>query len=138
VRNTPDIDLLVRREDLPAITAVLEEAGFMRVEASDMMMFLDGPNSKPSEAIHLLFAGEKVRTDQPLPFPNIVTINDPAGYHVIELDALVSMKLLAQRLKDQVHLRDLIGVGLIDRSWLAKLPPVLAQRLQNILDTPEA
>ena len=36
------------------------------------------------------------------------------------------------------HLRDLIGVGLIDRNWLAKLPPILAERLQGILDTPEA
>ena len=27
VRNTRDIDLLVRREDLPAITAALEQAG---------------------------------------------------------------------------------------------------------------
>jgi hypothetical protein len=35
-------------------------------------------------------------------------------------------------------LRDLIGVRLIDRSWLAKLPPELADRLQQILDTPDA
>jgi hypothetical protein len=32
----------------------------------------------------------------------------------------------------------LIGVGLIDRGWLAKLPPVLAERLQGILDTPDS
>src|SRR6202162_4621097 len=30
VRNTRDIDLLVRRCDLPAITAALEHAGFVR------------------------------------------------------------------------------------------------------------
>ena len=30
------------------------------------------------------------------------------------------------------HLRDLIGVHLIDASWLAKLPPELAERLQQI------
>src|SRR5208283_2242070 len=28
VRNTRDVDILVRRSDLPAITAVLEQAGF--------------------------------------------------------------------------------------------------------------
>jgi hypothetical protein len=36
-----------------------------------------------------------------------------------------------------MHLRDLIGVGLIDTSWPAKLPPELAARLQQILDTPD-
>ena len=33
---------------------------------------------------------------------------------------------------------DLIGVGLVDRTWLAKLPSVLAERLLGILDTPDA
>ena len=54
------------------------------------------------------------------------------------LEPLVYMKLLSNRLKDKVHVQDLIGVGLIDRSWLAKLPPVLAERLQGILDTPDS
>ena len=39
--------------------------------------------------------------------------------------------------KDQVHIEDMIGVGLIDRSWLANLPPELASRLKQILDTPD-
>jgi hypothetical protein len=60
VRNTRDIDLLIRRADLPALTAALEQAGFVSAE-----------------------------------------------------------------------------VGLIDRSWLSKLRPVLAERLEAILDTPE-
>ncbi len=46
------------------------------------------------------------------------------------------MKLLSNRDKDRTHVRDLIGVGLIDRTWLARLPAVLAERLQGILDTP--
>ena len=138
VRNTRDVDLLVRREDLPALTAALERVGFVRAEVLDETMFLDGPDAKPSESIHLLFAGEKVRTEHPLPSPDLTTIDDPAGFRVITLEALVYMKLLSHRDKDRTHLRDLIGVGLIDRSWLANLPPVLAERLQAILDTPDA
>jgi hypothetical protein len=138
VRNTPDIDLLVRREDLPALTAALEQAGFVRAEVLDVTMFLDGPNAKPSESIHLLFAREKVRPEHLLKSPAQSTRDDPSGFPLITLEALVYMKLLSNRQKDQVHVRDLIGVGLIDRSWLAKLPPVLAQRLQAILDTPDA
>jgi hypothetical protein len=137
VRNTRDIDLLVRRSDLPIITAALEQAGFVRAEVLDVTMFLDGPSAKPSESIHLLFAGEKVREQHPLPSPSLSTIDDPAGFRVITLEALVQMKLLSNRDKDRTHVRDLIGVGLIDQSWLATLPPVLAERLQGILDTPD-
>jgi hypothetical protein len=135
VRNTPDIDLLVRRADLPALTAALEQAGCVRAEVLDATMFLDGPDAKPSESIHLLFAGEKVRPEHPLPSPDLATMDDSAGFRVLTLEALVHMKLLSNRGKDRVHVEDLIGVGLIDRSWLDKLPPLLAQRLQGILDT---
>ena len=138
VRNTRDIDLLIRREDLPAVTAALEQAGFVRAEVLDVTTFLDGPTAKPSESIHLLFAGEKVRPEHPLPSPDLAAIDDPAGFRVVTLEALVHMKLLSNRRKDQVHVEDLIGVGLIDRSWLDRLPPLLAQRLQGILDTPDA
>jgi hypothetical protein len=138
VRNTRDIDILVRREDLPAVSAALEQAGFVRAEVLDVTMFLDGPNAKPSESIHILFAGEKVRDEHPLPAPDLTTTDDPGGFRVITLEALIHMKLLSNRDKDRTHMRDLIGVGLIDRNWLVKLPPVLAERLQAILDTPDA
>ncbi len=138
VRNTRDIDLLVRRADLPAITDALERAGFVRTEVVDVTVFLDGPDARPSDSIHLLFAGEKVRAEHPLPAPDLSTTLDPAGYRVITLEALVRMKLLSNRDKDRTHVRDLVGVGLVDRSWLATLPPILAERLQGILDTPDS
>ena len=138
VRNTRDVDLLIRRDDLSRATAALEAAGFVRMELLDVIMFLDGPDAKPSESIQLLFAGEKVRPEHMLPAPELATIDDPAGYRVITLDALIYMKLLSNRLKDKVYLQDLIGVGLIDGTWLVRLPPVLAERLQQILDAPES
>src|SRR5437879_1060615 len=138
VRNTPDIDLLVRRSDLPAITAALEQAGFVRDELLDVVLFRDRAEGKPSQAVHLLFAGEKTRPDHPLPAPEVQTVNDPANFRVIALDALVAMKLMSNRDKDRTHVRDLIGVGLIDAAWLTKLPPDLAERLKQILDTPDA
>lgn len=137
VRNTRDVDLLVRKSDLPAITAALEGAGFVYGELPDVVMFRDGKAGKPSEAVHLLFAGEKTRPDHLLPAPEIQTTTDPGNFRVIVLESLVLMKLMSNRDKDRTHLRDLIGVGLIDNSWLAKLPPQLADRLKHILDTPE-
>jgi hypothetical protein len=138
VRNTRDIDLLVRRSDLPAITAALEAAGFVRDEVMDVVMFRDGPIGKPSEAVHLIFEGEKTRPDHALPAPAIETVTDPANFRVITLESLVLMKLMSNRRKDQVHLLDMIAVGLIDRSWLTKFSPDLASRLQHLLDTPDA
>jgi Uncharacterised nucleotidyltransferase len=137
VRNTRDVDLLVRRSDLPAVTVALEQAGFAAAQSFGVTMFLDGPDAKPSESIHLLFAGEKVKEHDPLASPEIVTADDPAGFRVLTFESLVRMKLLSNRDKDKTHIRDMIGVGLLDKSWLAKLPPILAERLQAILDTPE-
>jgi hypothetical protein len=137
VRNTRDVDLLVRRSDFPAIKAALEQAGFVHDELLDVVMFRDGPEGKPSEAIHLLFAGEKTRPDHLLPAPEIQTVTSSGNFTVITLESLVPMKLMSNRRKDQVHLQDLIGVGLIDSSWLPKLPPELANRLKQILDTPD-
>jgi hypothetical protein len=95
-----------------------------------MVLRFDGGHS-------LSFAGEKVPAEYPLPAPDLSTIDDPAGFRAITLDALLQMKLLSNRDKDRAHVRDLIAVGLIDQTWVAKMPAVLAARLQGILDTPE-
>src|SRR6266487_3199501 len=42
VRNTRDVDLLVRRDDLPAVTTALERAGFVSGTLLDVVMFRDG------------------------------------------------------------------------------------------------
>src|SRR5437867_2835358 len=41
VRNTRDVDILVRRSDLAAITETLERAGFVHDELLDVVMFRD-------------------------------------------------------------------------------------------------
>jgi hypothetical protein len=55
----------------------------------------------------------------------------------LKLDALVRMKLTSFKDKDRMHLRDMIDVELVDRSWRQRLPPELAARLQELLDNPE-
>lgn len=61
-----------------------------------------------------------------------------SDYRVLALEALVRMKLTSFRLKDQVHLQDLVQVGLIDHSWPSRYAALLAERLQQILDNPDA
>src|SRR4051812_22169791 len=104
VRNTRDVDLLVRRDDLPAITNVLQQAGFVPGTLLDVVMFRDGEEGKPSEAVHLLFSGERTRPDHLLPAPEIETVDDPDNFRVVTLDSLVLMKLMWNRNIDCTHL----------------------------------
>jgi hypothetical protein len=137
VRNTADVDLLVRRADLPAAKAALAAAGFVHQEVAGVEMFLDGPSAGPREALHLLFANEKVRPEEVGANPDVAEAAAGENYRVLSLDALVRMKLNSFRLKDRVHILDMIGVGLIDASWLPGLPPELATRLKELLDNPQ-
>ncbi len=136
VRNTRDVDLLVRRIDLPAARTALEAAGFVYHQLLDVEMFIDGPQGRPSEAVHILFAGEKVRRDDEHNLPDLDESERAVEFQVASLEALVRMKLTAYRRKDQVHLLDLIGVGLLDATWPARLPAPLGDRLQQLLDDP--
>ena len=67
MRNTQDVDILIRREDLPAAVAAMSKAGFVHRHAAGIDMFLDGPQAKARDAVHLVFAGEKVRPEYLLP-----------------------------------------------------------------------
>lgn len=51
--------------------------------------------------------------------------------------AIRATAALKIRRKDQMHLLDMISVGLIDATWIEKLPPQHASRLQQLLDDPE-
>ena len=137
VRNTQDVDVVIRRADLPAACVALESAGFVYRHSSGIDMFLDGPGAKARDAVHVLFTGEKVRQAYVEPVPDVANpfVHEQVAF--LPLEELVRMKLAEFRTKDQMHLRDLLDVGLIDASWCAKLPPELASRLQQLIDTPE-
>ena len=137
VRNTRNLDILIRRDDLPGVSAALSQAGFVRDDVLDVVMFRDGPEGRPSEAVHLLFASEKTRPGHPLPAPEIETVADPANFRVISLESLVLMKLMSNRDKDRMHLPDLIAAQLVDSTLQSALPAALAERLQPILDSPD-
>jgi hypothetical protein len=137
VRNTVDVNLMIARAGLNKAKVALESAGFVHYELMNVHMFLDGPEGSPRDAVHLLFAGEKVKQEYHAAAPRISTTSAPAGYRLIELPALVTMKLTSFRDKDRTHLRDMIETGLIDASWVARLQPELAARLQTLLDDPE-
>ena len=135
VRNTKGVDLLVRRQDFERVIAQLQAAGFIHQNVAGVDLFLDGPQGSVRSAIHVLFAGEKVRPDYPLPAPEISESQAGPEFPVPTLDALVRMKLTSFRLKDQVHLMDLLEVGLIDASWCGRFPGELSARLKQLIET---
>ncbi|HWE35993.1 MAG TPA: hypothetical protein VG406_05415 [Isosphaeraceae bacterium] len=137
VRNTQDVDLLLRRADLDAATAPLAAAGLLRRHVEGDELFLDGPGAKARDAVRIVFANEKVRPEYDVPAPDVSESESTGLYRVVTLPALVRMKLTSFRIKDKMHLLDLIDVGLVDEGWVATLPPALGSRLRGLLDDPE-
>jgi hypothetical protein len=99
-------------------------------------MFLDGPNATPRDAVHVVFAAEKVRPDYVVPAPDVTESEVIRDTRALSLEALVRMKLTSFRDKDRVHVRDMLDVGLIDESWLTRFPDQLRSRLQELIDSP--
>lgn len=137
VRNTVDVDLLLARDDFPQAKAALESVGFVYTQTLGVDVFLDGPGGNPRDAVHIVFAGEKVRPHYEEASPDLTSTERHESFRVIALEPLVRMKLIVNRRKDQVHLLDMIDLGLVDRTWLSRLPPQLAARLQELFDNPD-
>jgi hypothetical protein len=134
VRTTKDVDILLRREDLPRARTAAATVALDYFEVLGVGMFLERSDPNPRKAVHLLWAGEKVRPEYPLPSPTVDEreMLEP-GKHVVTVAGLVRMKLMSNRDQDRVHLRDLIDVGLVQRDLLQGLPSGLANRLDALL-----
>lgn len=109
VRKTQDVDILLRREDLEQAKLALAGAGFVCRHVRGVDMFLDGPEAKARDAVHVVFAGEKIRSDYLMASPAVESVDASGEFNVINLEALVQMNLTSFRDKDRVHLRDLCG-----------------------------
>lgn len=137
VRNTQDVDILINRSDFEAVQKTLERAGFVYCNVLNVDCFLDGPDASPRDAVHILFAGEKVKPNDIAPTAEVTEREPTEGYEILKLESLVRMKLTSYRRKDQVHLLDMISVKLIDETWPVRFQSELAIRLQNLLDDPD-
>lgn len=144
VRNTPNVDLLVSREDAPRVRTALEAAGFVLPGPRERpSLFLDGPDGRVRQAVRVWYSGDTIgRATAPLPDVRYTLPTFP--YRVISLPMLVRMKLSAFRTIDRVHLGDMVLARLLDAGWLANfphlpdpLPELLAERLRQILANPE-
>ena len=137
VRNTRDVDIILNESDLELAINALEKVGFIYRRSAGVSMFLDGPNAKARDAVHVVFAGKKVREEYPEPVPNIEEFELMDEARTLPLEALVRMKLTSYRDKDRVHVRDMISIGIIDETWLSRFSKALQSRLRQLLDDPD-
>lgn len=138
VRATKDVDFLLRRADLPAAAEALGRVGLDEHEVLGVTMFLDRERPNPKTGAHVIFAGEKVRISSLYPAPDVVeAVRSQSGFLVLDLPALVAMKLESYRRVDQVHIEDLLSLALIRDDLIEKLPEELQKRLRQIQSTME-
>jgi hypothetical protein len=135
---TRDIDLMIERTDLPRVVAVAESQGFRFRHSAGLDMLLYGETNSARNAVHLLFAREKVKEAQLDENPPIRPIR--AGVHgqeflVIPVVDLVRMKLNSYRDKDRVHIRGMEAAGLISGEIAAELTDEQRERLAHIRET---
>ena len=128
-RLTRDIDIVVRREDLEKIAAAARAFGFQHrhVAGVDMLVRADEPSAR--RAVHLVFAGEKVRPDYPESVPDLRVGRRVRGICLMPLADLVRMKLTSFRARDAAHIIDLDEAGLITPEIEGGLSPALRERL---------
>lgn len=135
-RNSNDVDILIRRNDLHRVQVALESTGFVYQSRNGFDMFLDGVDGSVRSAVKIVFAGERERPNYAYPLADVIHSERGQGFQVLCLEPLVRMALTSFRREDGMLLRDMLDVGLVDDSWLAKLPADLAARLKELIDTP--
>lgn len=139
VRNTPDVNLLLRRVDLTSAIRTLTQAEFSLQTEREGCVFLDGQPGEKRDLLQIVLERERNRPDDLLPNPDLTeSVITSASLVVLGLEALVRMKLISFRVKDRMHLIDLVAIGLVDQTWVAKYPQPIAERLQQVIDNPNA
>jgi len=138
VRNTVDVDILLRKADLPAATAALASVGFEAAHVHGVNLFIEKDDPNPRRAIHVVLAGEFVRANELHAVPDLgKPERSPDGFAVVDLHSLLVMKLTAFRDKDRTHLRDMLELNLITPEIEVQLPADLQSRMAAIRATPE-
>jgi len=137
-RATKDVDLLVRQSDDARIAVVMRGLGFTRQDLRRLVLFIDPEEPSKRSGVHLVWSDTLIRPSYACPSPSVEeAVRDPEGFAVLDLPALVRMKLTSFRDIDRVHVADLAQVGLVNDAVRDTLPDALKARLAEILDDQE-
>jgi hypothetical protein len=135
VRNTKDVDIMIKRADLERVKAVGNDHSFTFRHVRGVDMLLPPGEKHARNAVHLVFAGEMTGPQQLLPNPPLRP--ERLSVHGVDVGVvpvldLMHMKLSCYRDIDRVHVRDMDAVGLVTPQAEAALAPILLARLQEI------
>jgi hypothetical protein len=136
LRTTRDVEILVRPSDFPALMHAMVAAGFHHRNTSGLDMFVEHAEASARDTVRVVLVG-KIERKGDEPNPDIEPSATAKDFQNVALETLVRMKLNAYRRKDQVHLLDMISLGMIDESWLDKYPENLRARLEELLNDPD-
>jgi hypothetical protein len=137
VRATNDVDILIHPENLELVKIAMAENGYHYRKAAGIDMFLEGKDDSVRFAIRVVFANRMVKPDDYEPNPDVEPSVYGVGIRTLPLERLARMKLNSFRLKDRVHILDMIDVGLLDQDWIARFPALLAERLRSLIENPD-
>jgi hypothetical protein len=133
VENESDAGRLTRDiDDLVKIVAAARNFGFeyRHFSGVDMLVRSDEPSVR--RAVHLVFAGEKFRSDYLEPVPKLGPHQTVHGLKLIPLADLVRIKLTSFRIKDQTDIKDLDEAGFITLDIEDELSTPLRERLRYV------
>jgi hypothetical protein len=137
VRATNNVDILIRQQDLEIVKQAMHQHGFHYRYTDGLDMFVEDERESARHAVHIVLANQMLRPDDYEPNPDVEPSEYGEGVRTLPLVRLVRMKLNSFRLKDRVHLLDLIHIGLIDSTWPPKFPGPLGERLKHLVENPE-
>jgi hypothetical protein len=137
VRITRDVDIMIDSQSLPALKVVMEAGGFHYRETAGVPMFVEHPDGSAKDAVHVILTGEMIRPNDFEANPDLSSSARSGEFQTLSFESLVRMKLNSFRLKDRVHILDMISVGLIDNTWPGRFPGPLRDRLQELIDNPD-
>src|SRR5205823_4391180 len=95
VRNTPEVEILLRRADFAVAAGKLAGAGFVHSDVHGREYFFDGPVGRIRDAVHIVMAGEKVKPIHAASAPSVDECEtlSTASFRVLKLEPLVCMLL---------------------------------------------
>lgn len=127
--------VIVYCEEANSETTPLTRGIDVMIHRAELRQALQATEQQGISGINFVFSGEKTNPKQLLPNPPIRPGNkevEGEQIKIITVEDLITMKLSANRIKDQRHIQVFDEVGLIDPAFEERLSEPLAQRLRYI------
>jgi hypothetical protein len=137
MRYTQEVSILIHRADLDRAARELQRAGFIGVDSTGPQTFLDGQGASKRDTVKVVLAADTIPGHGEFAATDVAEATRCEQFRIVPFESLARVSLEKFRTNDKVNVRDAIDVGLIDNSWLPRLPADLAARLKTLIDTPD-